>query len=86
MPTGVDLRSSPVLPERPAASTSVARVDPVAQMVAARIAPAVAETKRATLASILLLDHHGLLLNGRERGLSLAQVPEVRSALAAHQK
>lgn len=82
VPTGVDLRSSPVLPERPAASTSAARVDPVAQMVAARIAPAVAETKRATLASILLLDQHGLLLNGRDKGLSLAAVPEVRSALS----
>ncbi|MCZ8019334.1 HAMP domain-containing sensor histidine kinase [Novosphingobium sp.] len=80
-PTGVDLRSSPVLPERPAAAATPARADPVAQQVADRIAPAIAETKRATLASILLLDRQGLLLNGRDRGLSLAQVPEVRSAL-----
>ncbi|MCZ8324842.1 MAG: HAMP domain-containing sensor histidine kinase [Sphingomonadaceae bacterium] len=80
-PTGVDLRSSPVLPERPAAAATPARADPVAQQVADRIAPAIAETKRATLASILLLDRQGLLLNGRNRGLSLAQVPEVRSAL-----
>jgi signal transduction histidine kinase len=80
-PTGVDLRSSPVLPERPAAARTSARADPVAQQVADRIAPAIAETKRATLASILLLDRQGLLLNGRDRGLSLAEVPEVRSAL-----
>jgi signal transduction histidine kinase len=80
-PTGVDLRSSPVLPERPAAAVTPSRADPVAQQVADRIAPAIAETKRATLASILLLDRQGLLLNGRDRGLSLAQVPEVRSAL-----
>ena len=82
VPTGVDLRSSPVLPERPAASASPARADPVAQAVAERIAPAIAETKRATLASILLLDRQGLLLNGRDKGLSLSQVPEVQSALS----
>ncbi len=80
-PTGVDLRSSPVLPERPRAATSAASADPVAQQVADRLAPAITETKRATLASILLLDRQGLLLNGRDRGLSLAQVPEVRTAL-----
>lgn len=83
-PSGVDLRSSPVLPERPAASATPARTDPVAQQVADQLAPAIAETKRATLASILLLDRQGLLLNGRDRGLSLAEVPEVRSALAGN--
>lgn len=82
VPTDVDLRSSPVLPERPAASTTPSPVDPIAQQVAERIAPAILETKRATLASILLLDRQGLLLNGRDRGLSLAEVPEVRSALS----
>jgi len=79
--TGVDLRSSPVLPERPAATRVPLGVDPVAQQVADRLAPAIAETKRATLASILLLDRQGVLLSGRDRGLSLAQVPEVRAAL-----
>ncbi|MFM6951315.1 MAG: sensor histidine kinase, partial [Novosphingobium sp.] len=82
VPTGVDLRSSPVLPERPAASTTAASIDITSEQVAERIAPAIAETKRATLASILLLDRQGLLLNGRDRGMSLAQVPEVRSALS----
>lgn len=81
-PSGVDLRSSPVLPERPAASVSPARADPVAQQVADRLAPAIAESKRATLASILLLDRQGLLLSGRDRGLSLAEVPEVQGALS----
>lgn len=80
-PSGVDLRSSPVLPERPAASATPARPDPAALQVATRLVPVIAETKRATLASILLLDGQGLLLNGRDRGLSLADVPEVRSAL-----
>lgn len=81
VPTGVDLRSSPVLPERPAAARVPLSADPVAQGVADRLAPAIAETKQATLASILLLDAQGVLLNGRDRGLSLAQVPEVRAAL-----
>lgn len=81
-PSGIDLRSSPVLPERPAASLTPARTEPAAQQVADRLAPAITETKRATLASILLLDRQGLLLNGRDRGLSLAEVPEVRSALS----
>lgn len=81
-PSGVDLRSSPVLPERPAASVSPARADPVAEQVADRLAPAITETKRATLASILLLDRQGLLLSGRDRVLSLAGVPEVQSALS----
>ena len=81
-PSGVDLRASPVLPERPAASATPVRADPVAQQVANRLAPVIAETKLATLASILLLDRQGLLLSGRDRGLSLAGVPEVRSALS----
>lgn len=80
-PTGVDLRSSPVLPERPAAAPSPGSADPEALAVARRIAPAIAETKRATLASILLLDRQGVLLNGRDQGLSLSAVPEVRTAL-----
>lgn len=79
--TTIDLRSSPILPERPAAMTAAGPPDQVAQAVAARLAPAIAETKQATLASILLLDRSGVLLNGRDRGLSLAQLPEVSRAL-----
>lgn len=80
--TTIDLRSSPILPERPAAVATAALPDPVAQGVANRLAPAIAETKQATLASILLLDSQGVLLNGRDAGRSLAQLPEVRVALS----
>jgi signal transduction histidine kinase len=80
--TGIDLNSSPVLPERPAAQPADAPPDPEAFAVAQRLAPALAETKQTTLASILLLDHRGTLLNGRDTGLSLAVLPEVRAALA----
>lgn len=80
--TTIDLRSSPILPERPAALPTATRPDPTAQSVTDRLAPAIAETKQATLASILLLDRGGVLLNGRDAGKSLAQLPEVQRALA----
>ncbi len=79
--TGIDLRYSPVLPERPAAVPASAPADAQALAVATRMAPALEETKRATLASILLLDQAGTVLNGRDTGKSLAMLPEVRAAL-----
>lgn len=79
--TEIDLSSSPILPERPPARATAARPDPAMQALASRMGPALAETKRATLASILLLDRQGILLNGRDAGRSLAHLPEVRSAL-----
>jgi signal transduction histidine kinase len=80
--TEIDLNSSPVLASRPPAQP--AAVPPIldAQAVATRMAPAIAETKRTTLASILLLDRNGVLLNGTDAGGSLATLPEIREALA----
>ncbi len=80
-PTEIDLRSSPVLGARPPARPAATPADPQAVQVATRVAPVVAETKQATLASILLLDRQGVLLNGAEAGRSLAFLPEVASAL-----
>ncbi|MCY1670060.1 HAMP domain-containing sensor histidine kinase [Novosphingobium sp. SL115] len=80
-PTGIDLRSSPVLPSRPAAVQAATAPDATAQIVANIIAPAIAETKRTTLAAILLVDCNGVLLGGPEAGRSLAALPEVRAAL-----
>lgn len=80
--TGIDLRSTVILPERPAAVRASAPPDPAALEAARRIAPAIAETKAATLASIVLLDRDGTMVSGRQLGLSLAQLPEVRAALA----
>ena len=79
--TDIDLRYSPVLPERPAAQPIPTPADPAALAVAARMAPALEETKRATLASILLLDARGTVLNGRDTGKTLTMLPEVRAAL-----
>ena len=80
--TGIDLRTSPVLDERPAALATAVAAEADAQAAADRLAPALAETKRTTLSSILLLDRQGVLLNGRDKGRSLAALPEVRRALA----
>ncbi len=79
--TQVDLRSSRVLPPRPAALPAKAPPDPQMLAVARRMAPVVAETKRTTLASILLLDRRGIVLAGRDRGRSLAAADEVQAAL-----
>lgn len=78
--TLIDLRSSPILPERPPAVRADAP-DPVALAVARRLQPAFAETKQSTLASILMLDARGVLVNGRDAGKSLISLPEVRQAL-----
>ena len=80
--TGIDLRTTPILPERPAAEPAGAPPDPAALIAAQRIAPAIAETKVATLASIVLLDRDGVMVSGQQIGRSLSELPEVRAALA----
>lgn len=79
--TSIDLRTSPVLDERPAAVPTALKADPAAIQMARTWEPVVNQTKQATLASILLLDRQGLVLNGRDAGRSLAALPEVRAAL-----
>jgi signal transduction histidine kinase len=78
--TEVDLRSSPVLPPRPSAVTTRQTPDEAALVLARRMMPAFRETKVTTLASILMLDGRGILLNGPEAGRSLSGLPEVRAA------
>lgn len=79
--TSIDLRTSPVLDERPAALPARLQPDPAAVQMAKVWQPVVDQTKQATLASILLLDRQGIVLNGRDAGRSLAALPEVRAAL-----
>lgn len=79
--TEVDLRSSPVLPPRPRAAATRTGPDRAALALAKRMMPAFAETKVTTLSSILMLDRHGIVLNGPEGGRSLAALPEIRAAL-----
>ena len=80
--SGVDLRASPILPPRPPARTVAYGPQADALATARRLAPALDETRQATLSSILMLDGSGTLLNGREAGRSLAALPEIRTALA----
>lgn len=78
--TEVDLRASPILSPRPAAVATRQRPDAAALALTRRMMPAFQETKVTTLSSILMLDRQGILLNGAERGRSLAALPEVEAA------
>jgi signal transduction histidine kinase len=78
----IDLRSMPILPKQPEAAANATPPDPRALAAAARLRPVVADTARATLASIRLLDPSGIVLVGRgDLGRSYAALPEVESAL-----
>lgn len=81
-PTEIDLRSSPILSPRPAAAVSPEKRSEPALSVAKHLLPAFQETKATTLSSIVMLDENGTILIGTESGLSLAALPEIRSALA----
>lgn len=82
VPTEVDLNDAPILPVRPDPLTTATAPDTVAQTVADRLAPAIAETQLATLASVRLLDTNAILLNGDHPGQRLAAADEVQEALA----
>lgn len=79
-PPSIDLRGSPILPERPAPGP-VAPIDPAAGIAGARVAPVLAQTMRTTLASVLLLDARGRIVAGPLAGHSYAFLPEVAAAL-----
>jgi signal transduction histidine kinase len=81
-PTRIDLYSTPILAERPAAEPAAGAPDPEGQRLAGVLGPVIARTSRTTLASILLLDRTGRIVAGHGAGGSLAGVPEVRIALA----
>jgi signal transduction histidine kinase len=80
--TAIDLRASPILPERPKAQPLSAPIDPDARTAATLLAPAIEETKGVTLSSILLLDRNGALLNFPGREGTYRALPEVAQALA----
>ncbi len=81
----IDLSSTPILPERPAPQAVAAAPDPQALVAARMLAPVAARTRQVTLSAILLLDRQGLVAateQASEGALSLADLPEVRAALA----
>ena len=80
--TAIDLRASPILPERPKAEPLVKPLEKDALEAANRLGPAIDETKRVTLSSILLLDRNGAMLNFPGRQGNYRALPEVAEALA----
>ncbi|MGV9010162.1 HAMP domain-containing sensor histidine kinase [Brevundimonas sp.] len=80
-PATIDLGSTPVLPARPSPRAAAAP-NARAVSVVARLRPVVEATSRTTLASILVLDRNGTIVLGYGQGGGLADLTEVRSALA----
>ncbi len=80
-PPGIDLSADALGPERPEPQPSAAKPDSASLAMAAEMEPVLIQTSRTTLASLILLDPQGLVLTGAYRGLSYANVPEVRAAL-----
>ena len=76
LPRGLSFRASPYEP------------DPVALEAAARLRPVIAEAAGINLSSIMILDYHGLMVGGGERGLGLsfADNIEVTEALNGQAK
>lgn len=78
----IDLRSSPVLPERPDAAFTGLKADADAVRAAQAAAPVLLQASRSTLASIRATDRQGIVVYGqREVGGSYGELPEVRRAL-----
>lgn len=79
--SNIDLGSTPVLPDRPRPPPARWPPDPEAVTVAAGMEPILAATSHDTLASIVLLDRHGVIVRGPGLGGDLSGLREVASAL-----
>ncbi|MBX7248824.1 MAG: HAMP domain-containing histidine kinase [Caulobacteraceae bacterium] len=79
--TEIDLGSTPILPERPRGEVTERRADAQAVAVARRLEPVIERTTRTTLASVVMLDSHGVVVRGYGMGRDLSALPEVRAAL-----
>ena len=77
----IDLGSTPVLAARPAAEPSATPPDPAAVAMAERLTPVMERTSQTTLASLIMLDRHGVVVRGYGQGGSWADLPEVKAAL-----
>jgi signal transduction histidine kinase len=84
--TTIDLSRGVVLPERPAPGRPTAPADPTARSVASALEPVFRRTSRSTLASIVILDRHGVVVRGAGTGGSYAGLPEVAAALAGQRR
>lgn len=81
-PLTIDLNTMDIWPERPPGRPA-GPADPAVRAAAEAIAPLVARASETTLASIRMVDAAGIVVLGRaDLGLSYADLPEVRAALA----
>ena len=78
----IDLRADLVLEPRPAARPESEPPEPKAVAAAARMAPILEETRRTTLASIVLMDRNGIVVHGLGRGGTWRDLPEIKTALS----
>jgi signal transduction histidine kinase len=80
-PPVLDLSRDQILPERPAPIAARQPSDRGSLALAARLVPLIEQTRRTTLASAILVDRQGTILNGKWKGQSYAALPEVGRAL-----
>ena len=80
--TTIDLSRDPVLSERPVLPRARHAADPEAAGVARAIEPVLERTTRTTLASAVVLDRHGVSMDGED----YSGLPEVRAALAGRSR
>ena len=78
----IDLRSTPVLPERPSAVAMAGAPAAATSVAAARLTPILSATAKTTLASILLLDRDGRILTGVDAERGYPGLPEIAAARA----
>ena len=81
-PPTIDLRAMPILPASPPHLRRMTP-DPHAGKVGHLLAPMANDTAAVTLTAMRLLDAHGTVVLGRDDvGVNMADLPEVRAALA----
>lgn len=79
----LDLTADPILPERPEAGTPARPPRPTAVMIGLELTLMIESAKTLTLAGFRVLDKDGTIVGGGlDIGRSLAELPEVQSALA----
>ena len=79
----LDLASDDIKPRRPGAVAAKTDIEPVFREIGARLDLLLVSTQRTTLAGFRVTDSNGVVIAGRdEKGLSLAHVEEVKTALS----
>jgi two-component system, OmpR family, sensor histidine kinase ChvG len=80
-PPALDLSQQDILPERPASQPATSPPQGAAIAISQRLSPVIAQTQRTMLASVIIVDANGVILNGTTKGQSYNHLPEVQRAL-----